>query len=123
MSAAMGRNRSRDNGNIADSGRAEYAAIAFDLVWRAERLRVIVGELDRGVSLDLVHLANQADGVEPVIALGITAAEIVGQQCAPTSTESNAAFGDPFSSIEKIAGSAEIAGPRAAQNGSTEICM
>ena len=113
----------RDHGNIADSGGAEYAAVAVDLGWRTERLRIIVRELNRRMPLNLVHLANQADGVEPVIALGITAAEIVGQQCAPTSADSNPPFGDPFSSIEKIASSSEIAGPRAAQNGSAEICM
>jgi hypothetical protein len=39
---------SRDQRNICNSRRAEHAPIAFNLVGRTERLRVIVGELDRG---------------------------------------------------------------------------
>src|SRR5271169_5859891 len=99
---------SGDHGDVAKAFGAEHAAVTFDFFWRAERLGVVVGELDGGLAFDCGYLADQADGVKVGAARGITAAEIVGQQSSPTCAEANAAASGPLFRIVEIGGAAEV---------------
>src|SRR5580704_5431324 len=69
--------RSRDYRSIADSRRAEHAAVAFDFGSRAERLRVVVGKLDRLPAVNLVHLADQTDRVKSTSPARIATPEVI----------------------------------------------
>jgi len=99
---------SRDHGNVADSRCSEDAPVAFDFGRRAERLGVVVGELNRGLAFDSGHFADQADRVKVAAAGGIAATEIVGQQSSPTCTETNAAARGPLFRIVEIGGAAKV---------------
>src|ERR1700686_2595299 len=50
--------------NITNPRRPKNPAIAFNLRWRPQRLRVVVGELYRGLAFHCRHLADQAHGVK-----------------------------------------------------------
>src|ERR1700674_2833100 len=106
--AALASSYSRDHGHVADSRGPEDSAVAFDFGRRAERLGVVVGELNRGLAFDSGHLADQADWVKVAAAGGIAATEIVGQQSSPTCAETNAAAGGPLCRIVEIGGAAEV---------------
>ena len=41
-----------DQGSISDSGGTENPLVALNFRWRAERLRVVIGEFDCGPSFD-----------------------------------------------------------------------
>src|SRR5437899_4025547 len=99
---------SRDHGNVADSSGPEDSAVAFDFGRRAERLGVVVGELNRGLALDSGHLADQAAWVKVAAAGGIAATEIVGQQSSPSCAETNAAARGPLFGIVEIGGAAKV---------------
>src|SRR6266404_5688473 len=99
---------SRDHGNVADSSGPEDSAVAFDFGRSAERLGVVVGELNRGLAFDSGHLADQADWVKVGAAGGIAAAEIVGQQSSPTCAETNAAARGPLLGIVEIGRAAKV---------------
>src|ERR1700693_6240571 len=90
---------SGDDGNVADSGRAKHAAVAFDFGGRAQRFGVVVGKLDCLPAFNIGHLADQADRVKAVATGRIAAPEIVGEQSAPSGAEPDAAAGSPFSPV------------------------
>ena len=56
----------RDHWDVTDPCRAEHAAIALDFHRRAERFRIIIGELHGWTALDAGDFADQADGIEAV---------------------------------------------------------
>src|SRR2546429_3115336 len=99
---------SRNHGNVAYPCGPEHSEVAFDFRRRAERLCVIVGELNRGLAFNSGHLADQADWVKVAAAGGIAAAEIVGQESSPTCAETNAAARGPLPGIVEIGGATEI---------------
>lgn len=101
---------SGDDGRAGDALEAEDAPVALDLLGRAERLVEVVRELDGGTAIDLVELADKAEGIETAIALRVAVAEIVGEQCAPACAETDAGLGEPLLRIEKVGGAAEICG-------------
>src|SRR5260221_9775 len=99
---------SRNHGNVAESFATEHAPVAFDFGRSAERLGVVVGELNRGLACDSGHRANQADWIKGAAVGGIAAKEIVGQQSSPTCTETNAAARGPLFRIVEIGGAAKV---------------
>src|SRR5271169_1546099 len=113
----------RDHGKVAGSRRAEHAAVALDFRGRAEGFRIIVGKLYRRAALNAGNFADQADGVKPVIAAGIAAPKIVGQQRSPTGTEADATARSPFLSIVEIGRAAEIPDGSPAGESSTKISV
>src|SRR5579863_3819257 len=73
------------------------------------------------MALDGRNLADQTDGVKSGAAAGVTAAEVVGEEGAPSSAEANAGSGDPFSLIQEVGGGAEIRGGGARLNRAAKI--
>ena len=55
---------SNQYGNIHNPGRSEDSAVVFDLGFRAQRLRIIVGKLHRRTAFDLGHLTDEAQRVK-----------------------------------------------------------
>ena len=66
--------------NILNPCCSEDAAVALGFGGRAHGLGVVVRELDGGAAVDFAELADQADGVEAVVAVGIAVAKVVGEQ-------------------------------------------
>src|SRR6202166_263095 len=97
-----------DQRSISDSQSAEHTLVALNFRWWTERLRRIVGELDRRPSLHVRDLGDQADGIKIVAAAGIASAEIIGEQSAPTCTESNLTIRNPLALIEEVGRVKEI---------------
>jgi hypothetical protein len=102
---------------------AEHAPVAFDFRRRAERLRIIVGELHRRPPFDVGHFADQADRIKFAAAFGIAAAEIVGQQSSPACAESDAPARHPLLPILEVGRATEFLGSRAALQRSAEISV
>jgi len=102
-----------EDGNVGDAYRSEEAAVAFDLLGGTHGLGEVVGELDGGAAFDFVNFADEAEGVEAGAGLRIASAEIVGQQCAPAGTETNAAAGSPLARLLEVVGIAKIGGGHA----------
>src|SRR5271156_833022 len=101
---------SRNQRSAGDACGAKHAAVAFNLIRRPQRLRVIVGELDCRLAFGVGDLANQTDGIKAAAAVRITAPEIVGEQSAPAGAEADPAARLPLLLIQKIGGSTEIFG-------------
>src|SRR5208282_102809 len=99
---------SHDYGNVADSLAAEHAAIALDFGWRAQCLRVVVGEFHRRPAFNRGYLADQADGVQVAAVGGIAAAKIIGQKSSPACAETNAPAWGPLLRIVEIRGGAKV---------------
>src|SRR5258706_7548733 len=90
----------RNHGNVAESFATEHAPVAFDFGRRAERLGVVVGELNRGLAFDSGHLADQADWVEVAAARGLAAAANRCQPRFPNCTATNTPVkGPPFRNV------------------------
>src|SRR5260221_14031646 len=98
----------RNHVNVAESVATGPAPVAFDFGRRAERLGVVVGELNRGLAFFSAHLPHQADWVEVAAAGGIAAAEIVGQQSSQTCAETYATARGPLFRIVEIAGARKV---------------
>src|ERR1700691_508594 len=112
-----------DDWDVTNSDCSEHAAVTFDFHRRTESFRVIIGKLNGWAAFDAGDFADQADGIEATVAAGVAAAEIVGEQRAPTGAETNAAAGSPLASVIEVGGAAEIAGGGAAGQSSSEVCM
>lgn len=95
---------------IGNTGDPKNLPVALDFRGGAHGLGVVVRELDRRTAVDLAQLADEADRVEAIVAMGIAIAKIVGQQCSPASTEANAPIGTPAGIVKKIAGMPETRG-------------
>src|SRR5215468_491066 len=94
--------------NIRNALHAKHATVAGNFLRWAERFLKIVGQLDRGVALGIVELANQVKGVKRSVGLGAAIAKIVGQKRAPAGAETDAALGSPLAGIEKIGRAAKV---------------
>ena len=115
--AVVRKPRSSDHRRIADSSRAKHSPVAFDFGWRAQRLRVVIGEFDRRPAVNVCHFADQADGIKSAAAGRIAAAKIIGQQRAPTGAETDPPPRRPFFAVQEIGRAAKIFWRRAARQG------
>src|SRR5579863_3518706 len=112
-----------DQRSVSDARGPEYAFVALNFRWRTERLRRIVGKLDRRPSLHVGNFSDQADGIKIVAAAGIASAKIVGEQRAPASAEPNFTIWNPLVLIEKIGRVEKISFGRARLQFAAEIRM
>src|SRR5579872_4169515 len=112
-----------DQRSISDARGSEHALVALNFRRRTERLRIVVGKLDRGSSFDVGNFSDQADGIKIVAAAGIASAKIIGEQRAPAGAESNLTIRNPLALIEKIGRVEEISLGCACLQGAAEIRM
>src|ERR1700730_4389723 len=108
---------------MADSRRAEHAAVAFDFGSWAERLRVVIGKLDRLPAINLVHLADQTDRIKSTSPPRIATPEVIREQCAPAAADPCPPPRSPLSAIQEIGRAVRVRHSCGACQGPTEISM
>ena len=96
------------DGDVGDASGSEDAAVALDFGGRAHCLGIVVRELYGRAAVDFAEFADEADGVEAVVAAGIAVAKIVGEVGAPAGAETDAVGGGPLAFVKKVGGAAEV---------------
>src|ERR1700722_5948785 len=97
-----------DHRSVAEPCGTEHAPVAFDFGGGAERLSIVVGELDRRFSFNRSNFANQTNGIKVGSVRGIAASEIIGEQGSPAGAEANASSWCPFLRVVKICSGSKI---------------
>src|SRR5208283_413389 len=115
--------RLRHKRGMSDASEAKHPLIALHLLAGAERFLKVVGKFHGRPAIGIIELAHQTDRIEVTSALRIAVAKIIGKQGAPSRAEADAAFGNPLSSIEKIARLPKIRGRSAIANRAGEVGM
>ena len=105
---------SHQHGLFGEHWAAEDAAVAFDGVCWPGGFIGVVAQLDGGNAVGAGELADQADGLEGVLAARMTFAEVVGEQRAPASGEADAAVevlmqADDLGGVETVGGDEALA--------------
>src|ERR1700712_2118888 len=73
--------------SVPNAGRAEHFTVGDDLIGGAGRLVVVVAQLDRGVAVHALDLADQRDGPEWIRSVRMAADEIVGEVGPPAEAD------------------------------------
>ena len=108
---------------MCDAGEVKHPLIALNLIAGAQGFFKVIGKFHCWLAIGIVELAHQTYRIEVAAALRIAVAKIIGQQRAPTRTETDAPLGNPFCLIEKVARLSKIGRRSAVAHGPGKMGM